>query len=69
MRSNSGIPRRGDSSRYNMNNKVYHMSGKLWNFNKDFPHHKLEYKEYIRKTGDKEKKDWVLEKYSRRVTR
>lgn len=68
MRSNSGIPWTGNSSRYNKNNEFWHKCGKPRNFIKYYPQHKLEYKEYVKTASEREKKkDLVTEKFSKRA--
>lgn len=52
------LPRRGESSRYNRDkkaNETHHKYGKLGHFIKDFPFHKMKYKEYMKNVGDKRK--------------
>lgn len=71
IRRNGGIPRRGCLNRHNMDNKgndTCHKCGKHGHFIKYCPLHKIEYKEYVKNVGDREKtKDRVPNRYNRRV--
>lgn len=64
-------PKKGKSGRYTIDGKgndLCHKYGKLSNYIKDFPLHKVEYKEYVKINCEKERgRNQVLGKYNRKV--
>lgn len=71
MRRTGALSRKGKSRRYNKKGKSNNTCikcGKLGHFIKDYPLHKVDYKDYFKKAGEREKmKDRNLDKYSKRV--
>lgn len=71
MRRIGELLRRGGSSRYNKDkkaNKTCQKCGKLSHFIKDCPLHKIEYKDYVKQSCEREKKkDPIPDKYRKRV--
>lgn len=73
LRKLGALLRRGESSRHmreERENDTWHKYRKMGHYIKDFPMHKVEYKEFVKQPIEQENsKYWVPGKYNRNVDR